>query len=396
MEIRIIKSQKGSHYLPFSRERFLCVSDGTKRLGEYLAKRLELYDIAENKKEEIVPNLIKYQIWDIRVLQPQEGCCYFTSCHVIEKNQIKVELYRYQETAKTVEFLYEDREDMLIYASQKKTVVFLLNENYLLIQYMYIKSNETETYSGFLDFELKLYSIKEKKTIPVTDVWLSQAGIEQMQMVTKNICVIKTGVNLLEEERYQFLAEREVCPERIGFFNIQQMISDILLRQKSISMEVIEETQWDKTLLGMHVEEEIVMYSKLFLQEEREEVVFYHYKEKKAEICERTGISRLDQIADTCMIQSVPYIKRKTEEGISFYNIRKHCGEFSFEKEQRILRVKHGIAVVEEVQKKSWFKKEYCWCEVYLLPLKERILREKAKVKEVMIFEQEGIYLFTE
>ena len=136
MEIRIIKSQKGSHYLPFSRERFLCVSDGTKRLGEYLAKRLELYDIAENKKEEIVPNLIKYQIWDIRVLQPQEGCCYFTSCHVIEKNQIKVELYRYQETAKTVEFLYEDREDMLIYASQKKTVVFLLNENYLLIQFL--------------------------------------------------------------------------------------------------------------------------------------------------------------------------------------------------------------------------------------------------------------------
>ena len=78
MEIRIVKSQKGSSYLPLSQDRFLCISDGTKRLGEYLSKRLEVYDIAENRKEEIVPNIVKYSIWDIRVLQSPEGCCYFT------------------------------------------------------------------------------------------------------------------------------------------------------------------------------------------------------------------------------------------------------------------------------------------------------------------------------
>ncbi len=395
MEIRIIKSQRGSNYIPLCQNRFLCISDGTKQLGNYLSKRLELYDIIENRKEEIAPNMVKYQIWDIRVLQSIQGCCYFTSCHMIEKNQIKVELYRYQEKTNTIEFLYEDKENMLLYGSQKKTVVFLLNENYLLIQYMYIKSNEMETYSGFLDFELKLYSIKEKKAIPITDAWLSQGGIEQMQMVTKTICAVKTGVNLFEENRYQFLAEREVYSERIGFFNIQQMISDILLKQQTIYMDVIEETCWDKTLLHMHVEAEVLMYSKVFLQEKKEEVVFYYYKEKKAEICERTGITEMGQIADTCIIQSIPYIRRNTEEGSSFYNIQKRCGEFSFGKEQRILQMKHGIAVVEEIQK-ALFGKERVWCEVYLLPRKERVLREKAKVNEVMILEQEEICLFTE
>lgn len=395
MEICIIKSQKKNRYLPFFQNQYLCISDGTKRLGEYLSKRLELYDIVENRKKEIAPNLIKYPIWDIRVLQSQGGCCYFTSCHVIEKNQIKVELYRYQEETKTVEFLYEDKENVLLYASQKKTVIFLLNENYLLIQYMYIRSNEMETYSGFLDFELKLYSIKERKTIPITDAWLLQAGIEQMQMITKNICVIKTGVNLLEEKRYQFLTEQEVHPERIGFFNVQQMISDILLRQKNISMDIIEETRWDKTLLHMHVEEEVLMYSKLSWQEEKEEVIFYHYKEKKVEICERMGISEMDQIADTCIIQSMPYVKRKTEEGISFYNVRKRCSEFSFEKEQHILRMGQGMAVVERIQKKGWFGRERYWCEIYLLPGKEQILREKTKVNDIII-EQERICLFTE
>lgn len=396
MEIRIIKSRKGTTYLPFYQNRFLCISDGTKRLGEYLSKRLETYDILENCKEEIAPNLVKYQIWDIRTLQSPEGCCYFTSCHVIEKNQVKVELYRYREANREVELLYEDKENMLLYASQKKTVIFLLNEDYLLIQYMYMRNNETESYSGFLDFELKLYNVKEKKTFSITDSCLSQAGIEQMQMVTKNICAVKTGVNLLEENRYQFLSEREVHPERIGLLNIQQMISDILLKEKNICMEWMEETRWDKTLFHMHSEDGVLMYSKLYLREEKEEVVFYHYKEKKAEICERNGIVSVEQVADTCVIRSVPYIKRKTEDGISFYNIRKRSGEFSFEKGERILRLEHGIAVVEEVQKKSFFGKERYWCEVYLLPRKERILRERVKVNEVLILGAEGVCLFTE
>ncbi len=395
MEIRIVKSQKGSSYLPLGQDRFLCISDGEKRLGEYLSKRFEVYDIVQNQKEEIAPNIVKYSIWDIRVLQPSEGCCYFTSCHMIEKDLIKVELYRYQDQTKAVELLYEDKENMLLYSSHKKTVVFLLNENYLLVQYMYVKSNETESYSGFLDFELKLYSVEEKKAIPVTDVWFSQAGIEQMQMVTKNVCAVKTGVNLLEENRYQLLAEREVYPERIGFLNIQQMISDILLKQKTVYMDVIEETRWDKTLVHMHVEDEVLMYSKVFLQEEKEEVVFYHYKEKKAEICEKAGITAAEQAADTFVIRSVPYIRRDTEDGSSFYNIRKRCGEFSFEKEQQIFQIDRGIAVVEEVQKKMLFGKGKCWCEVYLLPGKERVLREKGKVYAV-VFEEEGLCLFVE
>ena len=216
-----------------------------------------------------------------------------------------------------------------------------------------------------------------------------------MQMITKTICAVKTGVNLLEEKRYQLLSEREVYPERIGFLNIQQMISDILLKQKMVYMDVMEETRWDKTLVHMHVEDEVLMYSKVFLQEEKEEVVFYHYKEKKAEICERAGITAVAQAADTFVIRSVPYIRQDTEEGSSFYNIRKRCGEFSFEKEQRILRMERGIAVVEEVQKKVLFGKERYWCEVYLLPGKERVLREKGRVHTV-IFEEEGLCLFVE
>lgn len=395
MDIRIIKSQKGSSYLPLCKGRVLSISDGTKQIGDYLSKRLECYDITENRKEEIVPNIAKYQIWDIRVLQSPEGCCYFTGCHVIEKDQIKVELYRYQEESKKVELLYEEKENILIQNSQKKTVLFVLNENYLLIQYMYVKSNEVENYSGFLDFELKLYSIKEEKAFSVTDVWLSQLGIEQMQIVAKNICAIKTGVNLLEENRYQFLSEREVFPERIGFLNIQQMISDILLKQKNIYMDIIEETKWDKTLLNMRVEEGVLMYSRLSLEEQKEEVIFYNYESKKIDICENMGVSELEQIADTCVIGKVPYIRRKTEEGTYFYNVRKGSSDIFFGKEKQIKEMAHGIAVLEEVKKKVLFFPERRICEVYKLPEKERLLQEKSGVNCVMIPDKETVLLFT-
>lgn len=395
MDIRIIKSQKEISYLPLGKDKVLSISDGTKRIGDYLSKRMECYDILENRKEEIAPNITKYQLWDIRVLQSPEGSCYFTSCHVIEKNQIKVELYRYQEEAKKVELLYEEKENILIYASQKKTVVFILNENYLLIQHTYIRSNEIENYSGFLDFELKLYSIREEKAFPVTDIWLSQSGIEQMQLVTKNICAIKTGVNLLEEKRYQLLTEREVFPERIGFLNIQQMISDILLKQKNIYMDVIEETKWNKTLLNMHVEDGILMYSRLSLKENREEVIFYSYENREADICENTSISEPEQIADTCVIAKAPYIRRKTEEGTSFYNVRKRCCDIFFGKEKRIRGMAHGIAVLEERRRKFFFFPERRKCEVYKLPLKERLLQEKAEVNCVIIPDEETVFLFT-
>jgi len=395
MEIRIIKSQKGTRYLPLGKDQFLSISDGTKKLGDFLSKRLERYDSTNNQREEIVPEIDKYQLWDIRVLQVPEGYCYFTGCSMMEKNQVKVELYRYQLETKQAELLYENKETLSMICSQKKTVLFLLNENYLLIQHMYVRSNEMETYSGFLDFELILYNIKEKKSFPVTDLWLSQSGIEQIQMITKNICAIKTGVNLLEENRYQFLSEKEVFPERIGFFNIQQMISDILLKQKTIYMDVLEETRWDKTLFQMRAEDGVLMYSRFYLKEKREEAVFYHYTEKTMEISYHKGVMKAEEVADSCVIEGTPYIRQRTEEGISFYNVRKKSWDISFGEEQRIVAMAHGIIVLEERKKKGFFRSEKHFCEIYRLPEKERVLREKAEVECAMIPDRESVYLFT-
>lgn len=376
MEIRIIKNAPGVVYEDVSEGIVLQVTEGKNSMGELISKRYELFFVNSNQKEEIEPEIPKYYLWDIVSLSRPKTYIYFTSCAMKDKGRMEVNLYRYSWEQKEAELVYTTMDDLFLYPEQKKTRIFVLDENYLLLQNMYLKTNGTETYQGFFDFELMLYSIKEQKSFLVTDQYLLQAGISFMGPVEKNICAIKTGYNLLRNNGFHYLNSTEMVVENIGFVNIKQMISDILLKQKNIYIDIIDQVKGDKTIPFCKVEKGYLIYSRVS-KEGSEEVIFYHYEDKEVNACIFPNVHKIEDLSRPCLLKGMPCILLENKKGAQLYNLKKEKKEFVFGNDTQVKEILQDLIVVETRHKRKLLKNAYYTVDVYQYSDRAMLVNEK-------------------
>lgn len=393
MEIRIIKNAPGVVYEPAAESRVLQITEGKHSLGELRSNKYELFCVNSNQKEEIEPDIPKYHLWDIVNLNRQNSYIYFTSCSMKDKGRVEISLYRYEWEKKETEQLFSVMDELILYPEQKKTRIFILDENYLLCQNMYLRANGMENYHGFLDFELALYSIKEKKSFPVTDQYLLQAGISFMAPISKNICAIKTGYNLLRGDGFQYLSDTETVTENIGFVNIKQMISDILLKQKNIYIDIIDQVKTDKTIPAFQVQEDYLIYSRVS-REGSEEVFFYHYSDKEVNACIFPNVRRMEDLSSPCILRGMPCILMEDRKGTQLYNLKKGKKEFVFGNDTQVKGIQKDLIVVETRHRRKFFKPAYTTVQVYQYKGREMLVNEKGSFQSVIIPQENNLYLF--
>lgn len=393
MEIRIIKNAPGVVYEPVAEGIVLQITEGNHSLGELCSGKYELFWVNSNQKEEIVPDIPKYQLWDIVNVSRQENHIYFTSCNMKDKGRVEISLYRYEWEQKHTELILTVMDELFLYPEQKKTRIFVLDENYLLIQSMYLKANGMENYHGFLDFELSLYNMKEKKSFLVTDQYLLQAGISFMAPIGKNVCAIKTGYNLLRGDGFQYLNDTETVVENIGFINIKQMISDILLKQKNIYIDIIDQVKTDKTIPAVQVQGEYLIYSRVS-KEGSEEVIFYHYTDKEVNACIFPNVHSMEELARPCLLKGMPCILTENRKGTQLYNLKKEKNEFVFGNDTQVKEIVHDIIVVETRHKRRLFKPAYSTVQVFQYKDRAMLVNERGRFQTVLVSEDESLYLF--
>ena len=393
MEIRIIKNAPGVLYEPVTEGIVLQITDGKHSMGDMISKRYELFSVNTNKKEEIEPEIPKYHLWNIINLCKQKNYIYFTSCSMKDKGRAEVSLYRYGWEQNQSELIYTAMEDLILYPEQKQTRIFVLDENYLLIQNMYLKTNGMENYQGFLDFELSLYSIKEKKSFVVTDQYLLQAGISFMAPISKNVCAIKTGYNLLRDDGFQYLNNAETVMENIGFVNIKQMISDILLKQKNIYIDIIDQVKADKTIPAFQVQDDYLIYSRVS-REGSEEVIFYHYTDKEVNACIFPNVHRMEDLSRPCVLKGMPCILMENRKGTQLYNIKKEKKEFIFGNDTQVKAILKDLIVVETKHKRGLFKKAYSTVQVFQYRERAMLINERGSFQAILMPQEDSLYLF--
>lgn len=395
MKIRIIKNAYNLKGKIYSGRYILEKEYETSEYDGINIVRYYLYDSEKNIKEELLPQTKKYDILKIESLNKNSDFLFFTT--ITEEGEIEsktITLNKLIISSKEIIEIYKFKDDLLQYIDYKRIRVFILNDYYVLLQKEFIRYNLTETYKGYFEFELYLYSIKDKKTIKVVDENLNSNGIETLKLLNNNMCILKTGFNLIKDNRYKILEKNEVSIERISFINIGQLISDILLMQKNIVLDTIDQAFYTETFTYVSLKDNYIVYSKVKNNIHEEEVVFYNYQDKQTTICINQNIFEEKDLAWTYVIGKIPYVRIINDNGTQFYNLIKHKVDIEFQEGEVVEIVVNDLFIVSS-KRKGILGKETDNFAVYRYPNLEMIHREKGQYIGCIATDKSSVYILT-
>lgn len=394
MDIRIIKNTEDVEYHPIKDDLILLVGDCNQELGDIQSKKYTIFGVDSNEKKEVMPLIHKYKIWEIVDVWANVDYLYFSECKLLEAGKIEIIIHKYHIGTEQCTPIYRIEEELSLYFAQKNVKLFVLDENYLLIQHEYLRTNTANTYQGFFDFELFLYNIKEKITHQITDESLSVGGIEKMIPISKNICAIKTGFNLLKDNRFSLLEHSESVIENIGFVNVKQLISDILLKQDNVFIDIVDQAYYSKTFCNVKVMNDYLIYSRVIPEESKEEIVFYKYISKEMKVGINQGINSIEDLSNPVVLGDTPYIILKNKNRTDFYNLIKEETDFFFEEDTIVKEVSNDMIMTEKKIPGKLLKKPQSYIDVYQYPKKTLILHENSPYIRCISMNIDSLYVF--
>ncbi len=394
MNIRIIKNAMPSLGKRFKGHYLLETAIIESDIEFFNKVKYYIYDIDTNTKEEIAAQINKYQAAIIHDMSIDSKNLYFTSCEQID-NKIKIDLQRCDLETKKIDCIYSFEDEIEIYQREKRIKIFILNDNYILVQNELLRSNLADNYEGFFEFEQYLYNLNDKSIVQVLDENLSNNGISRMWPISEKLCVIKTGYQLLEDNRYKKINKNEASVEGVSFINISQLISDINLKQRNIIIDTIDQAYFNKTIPYVRVEDDFVIYSKVNLEDKTEELIFYNFTTKEMQNCINKNAIDIDSLAKPYIISKQPYIRIDKKEGTQFFNLKKTKIDIKLKENENIVNVLNDVFIIATKSKRFLSKKENEFINVYKMPNKQLILREKGEYLNAFRLAKDDIYVFT-
>lgn len=354
--------------------------------------RYFIYRPEENEREELLSGKKKYDVYKIKCLDKKIDNLYFTTITDSGSENQSITMYKYNISSKEIEPVYSVREHVSEYSNYKRTRVFVLNDFYMLFQNEYIRYNLTETYSGYFEFDQFLYCIRDEKKVPVVDDNIRTNGIENIKLYDNNKCLIKTGFNLITDERYEKMEKNEVSLEKISFVNLGQLVSEILLSKGNIAIDTIDQAFYTETFPYAAVKGKYVIYSKVEIKNHQEQVVFYNTETKKTTTCINQNIYSQDDLAWSYVIGQTPYIRLKKKGETRFYNLIKNKVDISFSEEKKVETVVNDMFIVSGT-KKHLIGKEKPTIAVYRYPDLTLLHQEKGEYMGCIATDRNSVYI---
>lgn len=392
MNIRIIKNAQSLNGRLYS-GKFILEKDFQPSEYEGIdTVRYYMYDAEKNEKTELLPEWKKYDILKIKCLNKKTDSLYFTTISDRDGDKQSITLYKYDIQTKDMEVIYRFDDDLSQYNNYKRTRVFVLNDFYILFQNEYIRYNLTETFKGYFEFEQFLYCVNDKKAIPVIDENLRTNGIETIKLLRNNMCLIKTGFNLMTDERYKYLTKNEVSYEKISFANLGQLVSDILLMQKNIVIDTIDQTYFAETFPYAVVKGDYIVYSKVKIASHEEEVIFYNYETKKTTLCISKNVQTEADLAWSYVIGQIPYIRLRSKNGTQFYNLITNTVDIKFPEDVKVETVVNDMFILSGT-KKHIIGRETPIIMVYRYPDQVLVHQEKGEYMGCIATDKSNIYI---
>lgn len=369
MDLRLIRNIEACQCLPHSEQMVLQISEDNYKLQDFQGQKLTLLNILENSRKEVAPTIKKYGFIEIKDVAFNDELLYFISAKMAREDIIQVSLYRYNIPLDVSENLYSFEASPDYFTQENRMTVFILDDSYAFIQVYEKKTGKSCTNA--------LLNMEDKTLSKIKDVLFVQEGIADIVHLNQNIYAMRIG----NQE------------ERLIVVNIKQFISDLLLEKENVTMDFIDESEGSKHYPYMKAVNGTLIYSRFYLSDHREEIVFYDWENNSLKIRMSLSDGEISARESAYMIGDVPYMLDFNQGHFSLINLNSQTEEFSFEPDIEVKYIYNDLIVVQQ-QQKGLLKRNASYVCAYILPdMDQPIFKEKGQYagcivnnEEILIF----------
>lgn len=338
MDIKLVRNFGSGTLIPVSKSVVLEINKTNEFLHNFQYINYILIDVDNNVKKLLFPEIKKYDFCEFINVCNDRDKIYFSTIKNYDAvlETVNISINRYSVINDEYEQIYsEDFDESKI--SNLKYRMFVLNENYVLMQVEEYEEISEERVNKKLN-DIFLYDIETGNKTKIYDQRIF-GGIEDMINIDANICAIKTGFSNVDVSYNS--------KEIIGFINIKQFISDLVLGKNEISMEICDENDENCTMPFVKAINSSILYSKTDLKALKDEVKMYDYETKVSKIRVNDHISSIEELGSNYAINDTMYFVLKNEEGTQIINLNTGRSEWDIEPEYEIKFIKNDIFVLQ-------------------------------------------------
>ena len=408
MNIRLISKFENGKCIPIEEDLILQEIDDNYQLNSFTGKKLYIVDVVNNTRQEILPEVEKYDVVSINNSQSNKDYIFFTTASKVDEDYINISLIQYGISDGSEKIVFSFKENIVELETIKTVKLFILDESYIFVQKEsqlethkplpidLIENDYLNTYTGILEIENYLYCVEDETIIEICDETIGKYGIDKILPIDGNICAIKVGYSILEENLHASVDIEELPKEIIGIINAKQFISDLVLKKEQVFIEKLDQGSENRTFPYMKYREGNIVFSRVDIKNHKEEVVIYEYNSKVTKIRVNNNLVRISDLWHTYIINDSPYLLSEKNDSTELINLNTQKVEWKLGNEYIIKFIKSDIIIVEQHVKKGIFRKESYNIVAYKYPeIHKVIFREKAKFVGCLITEQDDLLIFS-
>jgi len=408
VNIRLISKFENGKCIPIEEDLILQEIDDNYQLNSFTGKKLYIVDVVNNTRQEILPEVEKYDVVSINNSQSNRDYIFFTTASKVDEDYINISLIQYGISDGSEKIVFSFKENIVELETIKTVKLFILDESYIFVQKEsqlethkplpidLIENDYLNTYTGILEIENYLYCVEDETIIEICDETIGKYGIDKILPIDGNICAIKVGYSILEENLHASVDIEELPKEIIGIINAKQFISDLVLKKEQVFIEKLDQGSENRTFPYMKYREGNIVFSRVDIKNHKEEVVIYEYNSKVTKIRVNNNLVRISDLWHTYIINDSPYLLSEKNDSTELINLNTQKVEWKLGNEYIIKFIKSDIIIVEQHVKKGIFRKESYNIVAYKYPeIHKVIFREKAKFVGCLITEQDDLLIFS-
>lgn len=392
MDIKLIRNFDGERCIPVEANMVLSVYNADYSIGDYKGRKYTLADVDSNSKQEIMPQMEKYDIYKFTDVTCSHDYVYFTTAESISPDEIRVDIIKYS-IADAGSTVIHSEEYGLSELIDKRISVIIADEEYLIIQTRQLVTDKADT--DYLRMEdIYLYNITDKTKIQISDELLLESGIDSIVPVDGNICAIKIGASNIEYKMYGM--NDSLCRERevIGIVNFRQYLSDLVLKKEQAAINILDENGEDTTFPHMKMMDGCIIYSKADLKNQKEDIIAYDYANNVTKVRVNDNV-RISDTWRTYLLNDAMYYIQVNERYTKLINLNTQKCEWKLGSEYKIRYIKNDILVVSRHVKRKLIFKEKDYILVYRFPdMQNYVLKERAAFAGCVITEDDNLLIF--
>lgn len=305
------------------------------------------YNVKRNVREEILPDVSKYEVARFSFAEKNCPYLYFFTINFEHYPNSTFTLFRYNAKDMTCSEVYRFDDNLKEYVLSKHLSIFVLNENYFIMQFEYLKELSSGI-SGYYEYASFMYDIAAGKKHQIRQDNIEKYGLQAVLPIVPNVCALKIGYSVFGPgDSKTRLTKAEAAQEELCLVTISQFISDILIGSTGLTRELIDSVYYEESIVQVKKHGKYLIYTKARLFDNSVDTVFYQFSTKEVIVVRKENASGKEESASFFSLAGRPCVGRYTSKFLEILDVKKQEILLRLPKDSEIVDILHDYIILQ-------------------------------------------------